>query len=69
VNARPLPKRRGKGSHQRWELPNGKEIGYATSAGSLLPPEAKQLANALGVTRHELFEHISRMSDLKIAVT
>ena len=52
---------RGKGSHKRWELPNGRPVGFATSAGFLLPPEAKDLAEAVGLTRSELFEHISAM--------
>lgn len=43
---------------------NGTSIGYATSAGFLLSPEAKNLADALGLTRQELLQRIARMAGL-----
>jgi hypothetical protein len=51
----------GKGSHARWKLPNGHKVTFATAQGFLLPPEAKQLALALGLTTRELFAHIAAM--------
>jgi hypothetical protein len=60
VQARRLPGR-GKGSHSRWTLPNGKDVGFATSRGVLLPPEAKEISSALGLSTRELFEHVSAM--------
>jgi hypothetical protein len=62
IRAREIPGR-GKGSHRRWELPDGTPIGFATSAGFLLPPEAKEIAAALGLSKNELFEHISAMRE------
>lgn len=67
LRARPL-KGRGKGSHRRWELPDGTAVGFATSAGFLLPPEAKELAGALGMSKMELFEHIAAMKRPNVSV-
>lgn len=39
---------RGRGSHERYVLPDGRSDVYATSAGFLLPPEAKKMATLLG---------------------
>jgi hypothetical protein len=62
IGATPAAARRGKGSHRRWMLPNQEPIGYATSAGFLLPNEARNIAFALGITRNELFERIAQMT-------
>jgi hypothetical protein len=60
VHAQKLPGR-GKGSHSRWKLPNGRTVTFATSRRFLLPPEAKQLSRALGLSTHDLFADISEM--------
>jgi hypothetical protein len=52
---------RGKGSHERWQLVSGARVGFGTSSGVLLPPEARQLADALGVRQTVLFELVARM--------
>lgn len=66
IGATPAP-RRGKGSHEQWTLPNGRRIGYATSAGFLLPPEARNLADALGITRHDLFQSVAQMTKVELS--
>jgi hypothetical protein len=60
VHAQKLPGR-GKGSHSRWKLPNGTTVTFATSPRFLLPPEAKQISRALGLTTHELFDDVAEM--------
>ena len=63
IGAREL-RGRGKGSHQRWQLPDGTDVGFATSARFLLPPEARQLATALGLRRAALYDLVARMEQL-----
>jgi hypothetical protein len=52
---------RGRGSHERYVLPDGRSDVYATSAGFLLPPEAKKMATLLGYgSSRELYLAIQR---------
>jgi hypothetical protein len=64
IGATILP-RGGKGSHRKVRLPNGRTKGYAVSAGELLRPEAKQIADALGLaSAGELFTYVRDMRPL-----
>jgi hypothetical protein len=53
------------GKHVRVELPNGRRASYATSAGILLPPEASQIAEALGLNKRDLLGLVHRMEGLE----
>ena len=48
----------GKGSHELWETNGGLQIRFATSAGFLLPPEEKEIRQALGLSREDLFRAV-----------
>jgi hypothetical protein len=58
-----LNSRGGKGSHAKVRLPSGATVSYARGRGVLLPPEAKKLAEAVGLRNERaLFVAISEMA-------
>lgn len=64
IGATILPSK-GKGSHRKVRLPNGRVAGYATSARQLLWPEANQIARELNLAgTNTLLEYVRDKREL-----